>query len=84
MFFGMRFALGCYSVTFIQTLEMTSAMRKQFLLLSGLSLFTLYNAGCGGNVVPGVADAPDEPALVLTPEEENTEMESAANAAGEQ
>ncbi len=57
-------------------------MCKYFFRSLGLLLLTVSSVGCGGSVAPGVADAPDEPAPVLTPEEANTEEESAANAAG--
>ncbi len=53
--------------------------KKLFLVV--LPMCLLFAAGCGGSVSPGVADAPDEPAPELTPDEEATEMESARNAA---
>lgn len=57
-------------------------LRKKIFVL-GLSLVSVLNLGCGGSVDPGVADGQDEPAPALTPEQKQTEAESARNASGE-
>lgn len=49
----------------------------------GLSFVSVLSLGCGGGVDPGVADGQEEPAPVLTPEQKQTEAESARNASGE-
>lgn len=56
--------------------------RKMFSVFGPLFV-TVLSLGCGGGVDPGVADGPDEPAPVLSPEEKQTEAESARNAAGQ-
>lgn len=53
------------------------------MFLVGLSFVSGLILGCGGGVDPGVADGQDEPAPVLTPEQKQTEAESARNASGE-
>jgi hypothetical protein len=62
---------------------MFSTMCKHLLLLLAFVTSAMLSLGCGSNVAPGVADAPDEPAPVMTEEEQNTEAESARNAAGQ-
>ena len=53
------------------------------IFILSLSFLSALNLGCGGGVDPGVADGQDEPAPVLTPEQKQTEAQSARNAAGE-
>ncbi len=57
-------------------------MYKHLLLLTAISAFPLFGAGCGASVSPGVADGPDEPAPELTAEEEQAEAKAARAAAG--
>jgi len=49
-------------------------MLKQLMFVSVLSVTFMGASGCGG-VTEGVADAPDEPAPELTPDEEAGEKE---------
>ncbi len=58
-------------------------MLRKLISVLGLSFVSVLILGCGGGVDPGVADGQDEPAPVLTPEQKQTEAESARNASGE-
>lgn len=49
----------------------------RLMLLLVISTSPLLGAGCGSNVSPGVADAPDEPTPELTPDERKAEQEAA-------
>ena len=55
-------------------------MGKSVLLLIAFAFFPLFSVGCGSGVSPGVANAPDKPVPELTPEQRNTEAESARTA----
>ncbi|MEZ5941538.1 MAG: hypothetical protein R3C18_09115 [Planctomycetaceae bacterium] len=58
-------------------------LKKSFLL--SFAMFCTFGmmVGCGGNVEEGVADAPDEPEVEMTAEEEASEEEAARNAASQ-
>ncbi len=58
-------------------------MLRKMISVFCLSVASISSLGCGGGVDPGVADGQDEPAPVLTPDEKQTEAESARNAAGQ-
>ncbi len=51
-------------------------LRTSMIFLTVFSFCVVLTAGCGSTVESGVATGPDEPEPVLTPEEEETEMQS--------
>jgi hypothetical protein len=52
-------------------------MLKAALLLISLFTCSMFIIGCGGGTSTGVADRPEKPAPVMTPDERNAEAESA-------
>jgi hypothetical protein len=76
--------MATLSASFNQTtfFEGFAVLRKMISVFC-LSLVSVLSLGCGGGVDPGVADGQEEAPPVLTPEETQTEEESARNAAGQ-
>ncbi len=58
-------------------------MRQSVLALIAISSLSVFSAGCGGSVAPGVADAPEPPPPVLTPDERKGEQNALKSARGQ-